>query len=162
MKRREFIALLIGTTTGPHLTAVSAAAQQPAKVPRVGVLTPAQTQATAIFDGFRRGLRDLGYVDGTTILLDFKLAKGNLDALPRLANELVSASVDVILTDGNNAARAALDATQTIPIVMGVAADALKRTASSATTHFPRTAACVTRRAISLSSSSHFRLGANS
>src|SRR5262249_23549281 len=80
----------------------------------------------AIFDGFRRGLRDLGYVEGTTILLDFKLAKGNLDALPGLANELVRASVDVILTDGNNAARAALDATQTIPIVMGVAADALK------------------------------------
>jgi putative tryptophan/tyrosine transport system substrate-binding protein len=93
---------------------------------RVGVLTPAATDATPIFDGFCRGLRDLGYIEGTTIILDFRFAKGNLDALPALAKNLVNSPIDVIVTDGTSATRAALDATRTVPIVMGVAADALE------------------------------------
>jgi putative tryptophan/tyrosine transport system substrate-binding protein len=122
MRRREFIALLGATLATPD----PARAQQPAKVPTVGVLTPASTDATPIFARLRRGLRDLGYIEGTTIVLDFRLAKGNLDVLPELAAELVRAPVDLIVTDGKSAAQAALKATRTIPIVMGIAADALE------------------------------------
>ncbi len=122
MRRREFIALLGATLAAP----VPARAQQSAKVPSVGILTPASTDATPIFAGLRRGLRDLGYIEGATIILDFRFAKGNLDVLPGLAAELVRAPVDLIVTDGNSAAQAALKATRTIPIVMGIAADALE------------------------------------
>jgi len=101
-------------------------AQRSPKVPHVGVLTPAQTDATPIFDGLRNGLRDLGYIDGQSITLDFRCAKGNLDALPGLAAELVHIPVDLIVTDGNSAAKVAQEATRTIPIVMGVAAGALE------------------------------------
>jgi hypothetical protein len=69
--RREFITLLGDALASPIL----ARAQQPTKLPRVGVLTPATTDATPIFDGFRRGLRDLGYIEGTTIILDFARRK---------------------------------------------------------------------------------------
>jgi putative ABC transport system substrate-binding protein len=62
-------------------------------------------------------MRDLGYVEGQAIVLDFRLAKGNLDALPALAAELVRIPVDVIVTDSTSAARIAFDATRTIPIV---------------------------------------------
>jgi putative ABC transport system substrate-binding protein len=92
-------------------------------VPRVGVLTPAESDATPIFDALRKGLRDLGYVEGKSIVLDFRLARGNLDALPGLAAELIRIPVDVILADGANAARVAFDATRTIPIVVGVMGD---------------------------------------
>jgi putative tryptophan/tyrosine transport system substrate-binding protein len=93
--------------------------RQPAKVSRVGVLTPAENDATPVFDGFRTGLRDLGYVEGKTIVLDFRVARGNLDALAGLAAELIRIPVDVILADATNAARVAFDATRTIPIVVG-------------------------------------------
>src|SRR6266498_1781969 len=122
MRRREFIALLGATLAAP----VPARAQQSAKVPSVGILTPASTDATPIFAGLRRGLRDLGYIEGTTIILEFRFAEGNLDVLPELASELVRLPVDLIVTDGNSAAQAALKATHTIPIVMGIAADALE------------------------------------
>src|SRR5262249_743740 len=78
---------------------------------------------TPVFDGFRKGLRDLGYIEGQTIVLEFRLARGNLDALPGLAAELVRLPVDVIVTDAGSAALAALDATRTIPIVMGIVGD---------------------------------------
>jgi ABC-type uncharacterized transport system substrate-binding protein len=98
---------------------------QPAKVPRVGILTPAESDNTSIFAAFRKGLRDAGYVEGQTIVLDFRLAKGNLDALPALAAELVRLPADVVLTDGAAATRAAAGVTRTIPIVMGISPDAI-------------------------------------
>jgi putative tryptophan/tyrosine transport system substrate-binding protein len=100
-----------------------AVAQQPAKVPRVGILTPAENDATPIFDAFRNGLRDLGYVEGKSIVLDFRFGKGSTDALKALATELVRIPVDVIVIDGTSSARAATDATRTIPIVIGAAGD---------------------------------------
>jgi putative tryptophan/tyrosine transport system substrate-binding protein len=110
VRRREFIGLLCGAAvTRPLVAAMPAAAQQPAKVPRVGVLTPAESDATPIFDAFRKGLRDLGYVEGQTIILDFRLAKGNSN---------VRIPADVIVTDTTNATIAAASATRTIPIVM--------------------------------------------
>ena len=121
--RRELITLLGCTAAGCVAPAIRATAQPSRKVPRVGILTPAQTDATPIFEAFRRGLRDLGYVEGKSIILDFRFAKGSLDALPDLAAELVRIPVDVIVADSSNAARAALDATHTIPIVLGAGGD---------------------------------------
>src|SRR5262245_12563810 len=121
--RRKFVTLLGGAATCPFTWAPSARAQQPGKVPRIVILTPAETDATPIFDAFRKGLRDLGYADGQTIVLDFRFAKGNIDALPSLAVELVRIPVDVIVADGIAATRAALDATRTIPIVIGASGD---------------------------------------
>jgi putative tryptophan/tyrosine transport system substrate-binding protein len=120
MRRRQFITLLGGAATAWPL---AARAQQTAKVPRVGILSPADSDATPIFDAFRKGLRDLGYIDGKTIVLDFRLAKGNSDALPGLAAELVQIPVDVIVADATPATRAAWDATRTIPIVNGASGD---------------------------------------
>ena len=99
----------------------SALAQQPSptKVPRVGVLTPAETAQTPIFEAFRQGLQEHGYMVGRNIFLEFRSAHGDSAALPKLAAELVSLPVDLILTDGAVAARAARDATEQIPIVMG-------------------------------------------
>jgi putative ABC transport system substrate-binding protein len=68
---------------------------------------------------FRQGIRDLGYIEGQTIALDFRLSKGIIDALPALAAELVRVPVDVIVTVTTSATLAAFDATRTIPIVMG-------------------------------------------
>ena len=123
MRRREFITLLGGAVAAGSVTLVRPGmAQQPGKVPRVGVLTLAETDATPIFDAFRKGLRDLGYVDEKAIVLDFRFAKGNIDALTGLAAELVRIPVDVIVADGTPPMRTALDATSTIPIV-GVSGD---------------------------------------
>jgi putative ABC transport system substrate-binding protein len=124
LKRRELIKLIGGAAAAGSVVALPAAmAQQPRKMPRVAILSPAATDATPIFDGFRKGLRELGYAEGNKIILDFRLAKGNVDALPRLAAELVGIPVDVIVTDGSPATRAAVDATGTIPIVIGVSGD---------------------------------------
>jgi putative ABC transport system substrate-binding protein len=87
-------------------------------------LTPAETDRTPVFDAFRRGLRDHGYVEGSNILLEFRLARGNYGALPSLVSELVALPVDVILTDGDTSvAQAAIKATRSIPIVMATSAD---------------------------------------
>lgn len=117
MTRRDFILLLAAAVLAP----MNAAAQQSTHVPRVGVLTPADDGATPIFNAFRRALSDLGYIDGRTIVLEFRFAKGDAAQLPRLARELVELPVDIIVTDSSTAARAALAATRTIPIVMGIA-----------------------------------------
>jgi putative ABC transport system substrate-binding protein len=114
MKRREFISLL-GVALAPPL---GARAQQPAKVPRVGILSPAASETAATLTAFREGIRALGYIEGKTIALDFRLSKGNLDALPALAAELVRIPVNMIVTDTARATLAAFDATRTIPIVM--------------------------------------------
>jgi hypothetical protein len=103
VRRREFITLLgSGAVTWPLAAAGPGVAQQPTKISRVGVLTPAATDATPAFQAFRKGIRDLGYVEGQTIVLDFRFARGNLDALPSLAAELVRIPVDVIVTDSTN------------------------------------------------------------
>jgi hypothetical protein len=91
-----------------------ACAEEP-KIPRVGILSPADSDKTPIFDAFREGLRDLGWVEGRNIILEFRLARGDFTLFPRFAAELVSLPVDVIVSDGglDVLARAA----RTIPIV---------------------------------------------
>jgi len=74
-------------------------------------------------DGLRRGLSDLGWVDGRTIVIEIRFAEGKTDQLPRLAAELVHSKVDVIVTSTTPAALAAKHATTTVPIVIGFVAD---------------------------------------
>src|SRR5262249_24301202 len=114
--RRKVIAALGGAAAAWPLAAL---AQQAAKVPRVGILSPAASERGATLTAFREGIRDLGYVERETIALDFRLSNGIVDALPALAAELVRMPVNVIVTDTTSATLAAFDATRTIPIVMG-------------------------------------------
>src|SRR5262252_1081782 len=115
MKRRAFVMLLGGAAVAWPL---AARAQQSAKVPRVGILSPAASETAATLTAFREGIRDLGYIEGQTIALDFRLSKGIMDALPALAAELVRIPVNVIVTESTSSTLAAFDATRTIPIVM--------------------------------------------
>jgi len=96
-----------------------AGAQQPTRVPRIGYLfAPSPSSYTARTEAFRQGLRDTGYVEGKDIFIEWRSAEGKLDRLPTLAAELVHLKVDVIVAGGPTPARAAKDATSTIPIVM--------------------------------------------
>jgi putative ABC transport system substrate-binding protein len=102
------------------LTSVCPAeAQQPTKVPRIGYLGGASTSANAArIEAFRQGLRELGYVEGKNIVIEWRSSEGKADRLPGLAAELVRLKVDVIVTGGAAATRPAKEATVTIPIVM--------------------------------------------
>ena len=117
MDRRTFI----GTCAG-SLLAVSciADAQQPPKVARIGYLTTGSLgspETRASLDAFRQGLRERGYVDGQNILIEYRAADGKIERLPGLANELARLKVDIIVAGATPAARAAQQATTTIPIV---------------------------------------------
>ena len=99
--------------------AVVAEAQQPKKVPRIGFLGASSASVLAArIEAFRQGLRDLGYVEGKNIVIEWRSAEGKLDRLPALAAELVHLKVDVIVTTGPAPTRPAKEATSTIPIVM--------------------------------------------
>ncbi len=107
--------LALGFLTTVYL----AEAQQPTKIPRIANLigsTPSGDLART--EAFRQGLRELGYVEGKNIVIELRSAEGKLDRLPALAAELVRLKVDVIVTGGGTATRAAKEATSTIPIVM--------------------------------------------
>jgi putative ABC transport system substrate-binding protein len=96
-----------------------AEAQQPKEVPRIGFIGGVSPSAVAErLDAFRQGLRELGYVEGKNIVIEYRYAEGKLDRLPALAAELVRLKVDVIVTGGPTATRPANEATTTIPIVM--------------------------------------------
>src|SRR5262245_27814323 len=106
--------LLLSLVAGPF-----AEAQQPAKVPRIGVLaTFSQSVIAARVEGFRQGLRELGYVEGKNIVIEWRSADGNNDRMAALAAELVGLKVDVLVSPGPSATRAFKEATSTIPIVM--------------------------------------------
>jgi putative ABC transport system substrate-binding protein len=123
MRRRTLISLVGGAAAWLLTAAIPVPAQPRASIPRVGLLSPLGSETTLGFNAFRKGLRDLGYVEGRSIILDFRLAKGHSDALPALAADLVKIPVDVIVVDGINAARAAVKVTQSIPIVQAVGGD---------------------------------------
>ena len=117
MRRR--IVLFAGVAGWLLASAESGAQESQRKIPRVGILTPADSDKTAIFDAFREGLRDLGYVEGRNIILEFRLAHGDYTLFPRLAAELVNLPVDVIVTDGGLVlVRAVMEATKQLPIVI--------------------------------------------
>jgi ABC-type uncharacterized transport system substrate-binding protein len=103
----------------------SAEAQTAAKVPRIGYLTAFAGDTESIrAEAIRQGLRELGYVDGQNIAIEYRYAEGKIDRYPELAAELVHLKVDIIMTSGNAPTLAAKNATKTIPIVMmGISAD---------------------------------------
>ena len=106
------------------LTGSLVQAQQPTKIARIGYLTGATPigQAARI-EAFRQGLRELGYVEGKNIVVEYRYAEEKLNRLPALAAELVRLKVDVIVTGGSGNTRAAKEATNTIPIVMAQDSD---------------------------------------
>jgi len=116
LRRRDFVMLLSGAAVGWPLTA---RAQQPIKVARIGRLSPLSVAAEApMLAALRQGLSELGWIDGQNLAFELRFAEGNLDRLPQLADELVRAKVDVIVTGSSPGASAAKNATSTIPIVM--------------------------------------------
>ena len=121
MNRRAFI----GTLTGGLLAAPPAApAQQASKVWRIGYLSNGNPTTSAhTRDAFRQGLRDLGWVEGQNITIEYRWADGDLQRLPALAAELLRAPVDLMLVAGGAAVRGARQATRTVPIVSAITGD---------------------------------------
>ncbi len=112
---------LVAFALGILLAPLAADAQQPTKVPRIGflVFSSPSTIISARFEGFRQGLRELGYIEGKNIVIERRFAEEKRERLPQLAAELVRLKVEVIVTGGPTSTRAAKEATVTIPIVMG-------------------------------------------
>jgi putative ABC transport system substrate-binding protein len=99
-------------------------AQQGKKLPRIGVLAGGSPSPTAqIYEAFRQGLRELGYVEGQNLVLEFRYGEGKGERLADLAAELVRLNVDVIVTSSTPAIQAVKEATRTIPIVMAFSGD---------------------------------------
>src|SRR5688572_18783848 len=107
---KQFICLALCST----LFAVSfpAQAQQPKEVPRIGYLSAASLSPQARIEAFRQGLRELGYVEGKNIVIEWRSAEGKSERVPALAAELVCLKVDVIVTGGSLSIRAAKQATR--------------------------------------------------
>src|SRR5262249_40565391 len=121
MNRREFITLLGGAAA--IAWTLAARAQPFGRPARVGILTPGGELANPLFAAFRQEMRRLGYAEGHNLILEFRSAASDADRLPELAAELVRLPVDVLLVEATAAARAAKQATSSIPIVMGVVAE---------------------------------------
>jgi putative ABC transport system substrate-binding protein len=116
MERRAFLAMLPGSLLAAPL---SAEAQRDDKVHRIGMLERTSMAINAAnLDGFRRGLRELGYVEGRDLAIEYRSADGRDDRFPGLAAELVRLNVDMIVTRGTPAALAAKNATGTIPVII--------------------------------------------
>jgi putative ABC transport system substrate-binding protein len=120
MNRREFVALLSGAAVG---WSVPANAQQAAKVPRIGYLAANLAASPHLRAAFLQGLRDLGYVEGRNIVIEYRDAEGTYERFPALATELVALKVDVIVVTSTPAAVAVKQATRTIPVVITWTAD---------------------------------------
>ncbi len=119
--RTLFVSL---TTAFLLVRAFSAGAQQPAKMPRIGFLGAVSAQALANrLDGFRLGLRELGYEESKNIAIEYRYADGKFERLPALAKELVNSRVALVLTHGDAAINALKRADRNIPIVVGVTGD---------------------------------------
>jgi putative ABC transport system substrate-binding protein len=107
-------------------------AQQPAKVPRIGFLSrdihPADSRSAAPrnLDAFRQGLRELGYVEGKTIIIDYRFADGRIERLAALAQELIGLKAEILVADTTASARAAKKLTSKIPIVIASGSDPIR------------------------------------
>ena len=123
MDRRTFL----GTVAGGILAApLVGEAQQTAESARVGLLSTNQARGLRLIEPFRQGLRDFGYVEGRSVVLEFRNAEGKRERFPMLAAELVALKVDVIVATGTPAALAAKQATATIPIVFLAVSDPIE------------------------------------
>ena len=123
MQRRDFIKVIAGSAVAWPL---AASAQQTGKVARIGFLGSATAAGSAkSVEAFRTGLRDLGYIVGKNIVIEFQWAEGKYERLPALLAELIRRNVDVLVVHGTPGTRAAKQATTTIPIVVAIVGDAL-------------------------------------
>jgi putative ABC transport system substrate-binding protein len=122
MRRRDFIQGIVGSAAAWPL----AARAQQAKVARIGFLgLDSASSHSARLAALRAGLRDLGWHEGTNLLIEYRWAEGNYERLHGLADELVQLKVDVLVTHGTPGALAAKSATSTIPIVLSAVGDIL-------------------------------------
>ena len=118
--RRKILVALGGVLAAP----VTALAQQKGQVSRIGWLSPGSPASHgALLDSFRQGMRELGYVEGKNLVIEYRWAEGKVDRIPQLAAELVRAKPEVIVSGSSTANRAVKAATSTIPIVMGSGSD---------------------------------------
>jgi putative ABC transport system substrate-binding protein len=125
-KALRTVGLLIALVVWLLAASVSSQAQQPKRVPKIGFLVPSPLSTDAIFvESFRDGLRELGYREGQSIDIELRTAEGKPERLPALTAELARLKVDIIVTSGQPAIRAAMEATSTIPIVMAISGDAV-------------------------------------
>ena len=120
MDRRAFLGTLAGSLLAAPLAAEG---QETAKVARIGFLFLNLAPNPHLKEAFRQGLRDLGYVEGHNVVIEYRDAEGKLERLPALAAELIALQVDVILAGGTPQALAAKHASRTLPIVFAAAAD---------------------------------------
>ena len=125
MNRRETVLALVALGAMPCATE----AQQAAKMPRIGYLASnlRDSGPTHLHEAFRQGLRDLGYVEGRNVVIEYRDAQGKLETLPARAAERVALKVHVIFAPGTQHALAAQQATKTIPIVFADVADPVAR-----------------------------------
>jgi len=127
MHAAAFIAVLVARlNVAVLLVPVAGEAQPTPRVPRIGLLapnSPTDPRAVRILQALRQGLRELGYVEGQNIAIEFRWAEGKYDRLPGLAAELVRLKVNVVVAFSPPAVQAAKQATETIPIVMAAVAD---------------------------------------
>jgi putative tryptophan/tyrosine transport system substrate-binding protein len=124
LRRREFVALLCGAALASVLSPLSARAQQQGKLPTIGFLgatTPAIW--SAFIPPFQQRLRELGWIDGQNIAIEYRWAEGREDRYAEFADEFVRRKVDIIVTASTSAVAAAKNATTTIPIVFAAAGD---------------------------------------
>jgi putative ABC transport system substrate-binding protein len=112
------IGLAVVLTVSLTLAPLAAEAQSAKRIPRIGVLAPASSVPLATFEAFRQGLRDLGYVEGQSIAIEWRFAEGRYELFPEFARGLAALKVDVILAEPTAAAQAAREAAPTVPVVM--------------------------------------------
>jgi putative ABC transport system substrate-binding protein len=118
------VALACVLTLGLLAPTLAVDAQQATHIPRIGFLaSSSEEQYKSRLAAVERGLRALGYVDGKDIVIEVRAAAGKFETLPKLAAEPIRLNVDILVTEGTPAARAAKNATRTIPIVMGNAGE---------------------------------------
>ena len=118
--QRRYFVIAVGTFLAAPF---AAAAQQATNVRRLGYLAADRAANPHLQEAFRQGLRDLGYIEGRNLVIEYRDAEGKLERFPALAAELVALKVDVIVASGTLAALAAKEATRTLPIVFSPAAD---------------------------------------
>jgi putative ABC transport system substrate-binding protein len=124
MRRRQFIRLLGGAAAWPGRSRRARSKLARSTASDFWAQRPPQGSAKAV-ESLRTGLREFGYVEGTSIGIEFRWAEGIYDRLPHLVAELIATNVDVLITHGTPGTRVAKQATTTIPIVMAISGDAI-------------------------------------
>src|SRR4051794_5210714 len=123
MRRRDLLALV---AAAPALRPLAGAAQQSGKLHRIGVLWDGPAVFPDALEAFRQGLRDLGYVEGRTIAIEYRWAEGKPERMHELAEELVGLGVEVIIAPSSIYTEAAKRATSAVPIIFMSHADPLR------------------------------------